>query len=107
MKVIYIASPYTIGNTAVNLSRSFDAAHALLDVGFSPIAPLLNHFLDIHKPRVELDWIDADLALVKKCDAVWRLTGESKGADGEVDLATELNIPVFISIYSIIRHFNQ
>lgn len=95
MKVIYIASPYTIGNIAKNVSVQIEAAHRILDMGHCPVAPLLSHYLEIHRCRPYQEWIDMDLALIPKMDVVLRLPGESPGADGEVDLAKKLGIPVY------------
>src|SRR5690348_9982396 len=94
MKIIYIASPYTIGDVAQNVYVQIEAAHRILDMGHCPVAPLLSHFLHLHRQRDYHDWINMDLALIPKCDAVLRLPGESKGADGEVALATEKGVAV-------------
>ena len=93
-KVIYIASPYTVGDMAENVAVQLEAAHKLMDMGHCPVAPLLSHYLSIHRRRPYQEWIDTDLALIPKMDIVLRLPGFSKGADGEVDLAKELKIPV-------------
>jgi hypothetical protein len=94
MKVIYIASPYTMGDTAENVSVQIKAAHRILDMGHCPIAPLLSHFLHIHRQRPYEDWIEMDFALLKKADLLLRLPGESAGADNEVEEAVRLGIPV-------------
>jgi hypothetical protein len=41
--------------------------------------------------------------LLEKCDAVLRLPGDSKGADNDVRLATELGIPVYYRLEDIPR----
>lgn len=97
MKVIYISSPYTIGNCAKNVRVQIEAAHRIMDMGHCPIAPLLNHYLEVHRYRPDEDWMVCDLELVRRCDAVLRLPGESKGADRETALADELDIPVLRS----------
>jgi hypothetical protein len=94
MKIIYIASPYTIGDVAANVHVQIEAAHKIMDAGHCPVAPLLNHYLHIHRQRPPQDWIDTDLAIVAKVDIVLRLGGESVGADNEVDFAHKHNIPV-------------
>ncbi len=94
MKVIYIASPYTLGDVAENVAIQIEAAHKILDMGHCPVAPLLSHYLHIHRQRPYQHWVEMDLALIPKMDIVLRLPGESKGADGEVALAQKLNIPV-------------
>jgi hypothetical protein len=94
MKLIYIASPYTVGDVAANVSVQMDAAHRIMDMGHCPVVPLLSHFLHIHRQRPYQDWIDIDLAIIPRVDILLRLTGDSVGADGEVALATRLGIPV-------------
>lgn len=94
MKVIYIASPYSVGDVAENVHRQIEAAHTILDMGHAPIAPNLSHFLHLHRQRPYRDWMEADRAIVAKVDIVLRLPGVSAGADEAVRLAAELGIPV-------------
>lgn len=98
MLKIYIASPYTIGDVAVNVKRQLDVADELMDMGFAPFAPLYSHFQHMAHPRPYTDWIKVDLEWVAACDCVLRLDGESKGADGEVEYAKRIGIPVFYSM---------
>ena len=93
-KIVYIASPYTIGDVAINVRRQMETAHHILDMGHVPIAPLLSHFLHIHRPRDTEDWMRMDFALVEVSDVVLRLPGVSKGADQEEDFARSKGIPV-------------
>ena len=95
MKFIYIASPYTVGDVAVNVRRSLDVANALAGAGYVVFAPLLTHFWHMIHPRPWEFWVAQDLAWIERCDAVVRLSGESKGADAEVDRARELGLPVY------------
>lgn len=39
--------------------------------------------------------------LIKKCDAILRMPGESKGADMDIAIAKEMEIPVFYSLEEI------
>ncbi len=94
MKIIYIASPYTKGDMAANVAVQMNAAHRIMDAGHCPVAPLLSHFLHLHRQRNYQDWIDIDLVLIPRMDIVLRLPGESLGAKGEVEKARENNIPV-------------
>jgi len=94
MKLVYIASPYTLGDTGENVQAQFQAAHTVMDLGHCPVAPLLDHFLHMHRPRPYQDWIDCCLAKVRRCDIVWRLPGESPGAEKEVAAAEQCGIPV-------------
>lgn len=98
MKTIYIASPYTKGDIAMNVRAQIDAVDALMDAGLAPMAPLYSHFQHMIHPRHYEDWMAVDLVWVAKCDALVRLPGESSGADREVALAQSLGIPVFFGL---------
>jgi len=76
---IYIASPYTIGDIAVNVKVQMDIADELMNLGFAPFVPLYSHFQHIAHPRPYEDWIRVDREWVRVCDCVLRLPGESKG----------------------------
>ncbi len=104
---VYIASPYTKGDVAVNVRTQLEMANKLMDLGFAPFAPLYSHFQHMAFPRPYEDLIKIDLEWVKVCDAVLRLPGESKGADGEVLYATDLNIPVFYTVEELIEWNKQ
>ena len=107
MRVIYIASPYTLGDHAENVAVQMNAAHKILDMGHCPITPLLSHFLHIHRQRPYEEWLKMDLSLVEKCDILLRLPGESKGADIEVEHAYKCAKPVvrnFDELAEILNH---
>lgn len=104
---IYIASPYTIGDVAVNVKTQMDTADALMSLGFAPFVPLYSHFQHMAHPRPYADWLGLDLEWLPTCDAVLRLPGESKGADTEVALARELGIPVYTSVEGLVKAYDQ
>jgi hypothetical protein len=104
--VVYIASPYTKGDPAINTWFQMKVFHELLDDGVVwPFIPLTSHFMHLQRPRHYQDWIDYDLALLDRFDACLRLdascpelkykVSESSGADGEVNRFRALNKPVF------------
>jgi hypothetical protein len=95
MKKVYIASPYTLGDVAVNVRVQLETADQLMTLGFAPYVPLLTHFQHLHRPRPYEDWCRHDDDWIPCCDYLLRLPGESKGADREVRLAESLGIPVF------------
>jgi hypothetical protein len=105
MKIVkvYIASPYSIGDQALNVRRSLKAADELLDNGLFPFCPLLSHFWHMMYPRQYESWMLYDLEWLKTCDAVLRLPGESKGASREEEMAKLNNIPVYYSVNEILR----
>lgn len=103
MKRVYIASPYTRGDVAVNVRAQMEAADTLMDMGYCPIVPLYSHFQHMFRPRPYEDWIKIDLAKLEMCDALLRLPGESPGADREVAHAIGLGIAVVYSFGELSR----
>lgn len=96
---IYIASPYTKGDNFVNVQKQIEFGNKLIDRGYIPVSPLLNsvHYHAQYE-REWKTWMEIDYNWILKCDAVFRLEGESKGADLEVAFAKKNNIPVFIDL---------
>ncbi len=105
--IVYIASPYTKGDQAINTHCQLRAFDELMNDGIVwPVIPLLSHFQHIFKPRHYQDWIDLDLALLERYDACLRIDAEypdldycvteSKGADGEVAALKAMGKPVFL-----------
>ena len=98
MILVYIASPYSIGNQAANVRRQIDAYRDLVQHGYVPYAPLLSHFVDLVYPMAYSRWMQIDREIILRCDALLRLPGESEGADKETAFAREHKIPVVESI---------
>lgn len=107
--VVYIASPYTKGDPAINTHFQCRVFDRLMSDGLVwPVVPLWSHFQHIVFPRHYQDWIDYDLALIERYDACLRLNAEhsqldysmekSSGADGEVARFKELGKPVFFDV---------
>jgi hypothetical protein len=105
MKTVYIASPYTKGDVAVNVRNSFLVADELVRLGFVPFPPLFSHFWHFLSPKPYETWITLDREWVLRCDCLLRMGGESGGADAEVDLAAENKIPVFYSIDDLVNFY--
>jgi hypothetical protein len=106
---VFVSGPYTLGNVEDNITRMIDASNELIDNGFNPL-PLnvAYHPIETKYPRKRyVDWIDITYEWVEKCDCLLRLTGESKGADGEVKIAEELKIPVFYSTIELIKYYKK
>ena len=110
---VYIASPYTKGDQAINVRFQMRMWELLLDLGVVPIAPLWSHFQHLHAPRPYQDWIDYDNEIIPRCDACLRLDAEdfkvgyrqseSTGADAEVKLFESLGKPVFCSLDELVH----
>lgn len=102
--LVYIAGPYSndpTGNTRIAIKWAEQLA--LLDV--VPVVPHLSMLWDFYTPHPVEWWYAYDLAILARCDALFRLRGESAGADREVAFAHERGIPVF-SVLDINGHFN-
>ncbi len=98
MMRIYIASPYSLGESVRNVRQSLIVADELLKMGHTPFVPLLSHFWHFFSPKPYETWMQMDLEWVTVCDAVLRLPGESMGADREVMQAKAMSIPVYYAL---------
>ena len=98
---IYIAGPYTKGDVAVNVRTAILAGNKVLDKGHVPYIPHLTHFWHFLYPRSWEDWLAIDQEFLRVCNAVWRLPGESTGADEEVKLGYKIKIPIYYSFEEI------
>ena len=112
--VVYIASPYTQGDVAMNTHFQCKVFDELLGEGkVIPVAPLWSHFQHTLFPRAYADWIDYDQSMLHLYDACLRLNAElpnigynqsaSKGADAEVLTFQKLGRPVFFSKANLYR----
>jgi hypothetical protein len=108
-RIVYIASPYSKGDPAINTHfqcKTFD--RLLSDGKVIPVAPLWTHFQHLLFPRPYKDWVEYDLSLLHLYDACLRLSvtiealeylqSESSGADGEVSAFKRMGRPIFYSI---------
>lgn len=105
-RLIYISGPISDGGRATgpqrlrNVDGAIDYAVDLIERGFGIICPQLTEFIERRSGR-RFDhsvWMEIDLPIVERCDAVLRLPGESKGSDIEVNHAREIGIPVLFSV---------
>jgi hypothetical protein len=95
-KMVYIAGPYRKPDPCANTQHAMYIATVLLDTGLCvPILPHLTHFWHTTHPREPDVWLTYDAHMLARCDALYRLPGESAGADIEEDIARHLNMPIF------------
>lgn len=101
LPVIYIAGKFR-GPTAWDVEQNIRAAEnqgfAVAEQGVAPLIPHANtRYFD--KTLTEQFWLDATMALLRKCDAVMTVWNweSSVGAVQEVKEAQRLGIPVFHS----------
>lgn len=107
--VVYVASPYTKGDPAINTHFQCRVFDRMMNDGLAwPYVPLWTHFQHVLFPRDYRDWVEYDLAMLPRFDACIRLNAsderlgyeitESSGADNEVAAFEQMGKPVFYSI---------
>lgn len=102
MKTVYVAGPYTQGNTIQNIRMAIEAGEALANAGFAPFIPHLTAFWDmLHEHPVSF-WYAQDNEWLRHCDVLLRLRGESQGADAEVQLAKQLGKAIYHNVFDLI-----
>jgi hypothetical protein len=95
---VYVAGPLNgSGTQDRNIRRACLVAEEIRRAGLVPFVPHLNVLWALVCPTEgEEEWMRWDLAWLEKCDALYRLSGVSPGADREVARAKQLGISVFL-----------
>lgn len=97
---VYVAGPLTTGNVMHNTRTALQLGSRLIDLGYTPFVPHVTVMWDIVMPMEYEDWMEYDAEMVSRCDVLFRMEGESSGADREVAQARELGTPI---VYSIVE----
>src|SRR4051794_18256077 len=92
--LVYIAGPYTHPDPVLNVRRAVEVAE-WLGPDIVSVVPHLTMLWHLVSPHPLEWWYARDLDLLAHCHALWRMDGESTGADAEVAFAHERGIPVF------------
>lgn len=111
MITAYISGPLTNGGKATaserhaNLCEAVAAFRECLALGISAYVPHLTLILESEHGVVlpHNQWIALDLPWVAKADILWRLPGDSSGADAEVAHARKHDVPVVYSLDELQR----
>lgn len=102
LPLVYIAGPITIPDPISNTHNAVVIADELYSDGICvPLVPHMNllwHFICPHETE---HWYEYDMHVMKRCEAVLRLPGESIGADAEVSQALDWAMPVFHSVEAL------
>lgn len=97
--LVYVAGPYIhpdpVENThiAIKMGERLDATGII--TAYVPHLSLLSHMVVPHDADF---WYDFDLAILNRCDALFRIPGQSTGADNEVIFAEENQLECFYEI---------
>ena len=110
--LVYIAGPYTNPDPVANTHRAIREAEAMMETGLvTPVVPHLSLLWHTVVPHEDVAyWYEYDLAILARCDALYRMEGASTGADAEVVFAHERGIEVFdawIALYDWAWHKAQ
>ena len=92
--LVYLAGPYTRPDPVENVHKACKAADEVLAMGMIPFIPHLTHTYHLVSPKPVEFWYDYDIHMLRRCDVVLRLPGDSTGADREVAEAEGIGIPV-------------
>ena len=98
--LVYVAGPLGAEPAwPVNVNAAIAVGNALLDAHprIRVHVPHLSVLLHRAAPRDYEEWMAMDFATIRESRAVYRIPGNSPGADREVALAGELRLPVFRS----------
>lgn len=103
IKYVFISGPYTNGGQLANTTNAINLANELRELGYVPIIPHLFHFWDAIHAHDWQYWMDICYEYLALADVLYRLPGESVGADLEVKRARELKKPIVQSIGELVR----
>jgi len=98
---IYIAGPYTKGDTAQNVHDAISAGDYVARLGHTPFIPHLTHFWHMIIPHTYDFWMAQDEKWLEVCEGFLRLDGESAGADKEENRARELGLTIYKYAFEI------
>lgn len=99
--LIYVSGPLTIGDSAEHVHNAIKVAEALIEKGHAVILPQLSQLWQMVSPKPWEYWLDMDLKIIPRCDALFRCYGISKGAAMEVQCAQEHEIPVYYELEQV------
>lgn len=100
---VYIAGPYSQGDPVTNTRAACEAGDRVWAVGFMPVVPHSNLIWHAMHPKPVAFWYDYDLHLLRRCEHLIRLPGDSPGADVECTKAIEWQIPCYLGVDHFIR----
>jgi hypothetical protein len=102
--LVYLAGPFRHPDPIANTHAAIQLADELLADGYViPLVPHLNLAWHLVTPHDDQTWLDYDLHLLARCDALYRFGGASEGADAEVAWAHEHQTRVFDDLTRLYR----
>lgn len=99
---VYVAGPFTYPEPIANTRTAIMAGNDLMKNGFIPFVPHLSLLWQFLTPLDYRTWLEYDFEIVRRSDAVYRLPGQSPGADEEEQIAKAAKIPIFYELAELI-----
>lgn len=91
--LVYIAGPIT-GDPWGCVRRAVRWSSICQNNGCDAYLPQLSVLQEMIEPQLYEYWINLGLNMLSRCDGLIRLSGDSPGADREVEYAKELGLPI-------------
>ena len=110
--VVFVSGPLTNGGTLEkprileNIREAIRVAEHLLSEGFYPLIPHTSWYWEEQHSHTQEEWLEYCVALMRRCDVVYRMDGVSSGADFEVNTCQDDDIPVFTTISQLLEWRN-
>jgi hypothetical protein len=80
----------------LNVRKAIEVGEEIAKRGHVPFIPHLTMLWHILYPHTDIEfWYNYDNEWLKSCDALFRIPGESTGAEDEVRLARRLGFPIY------------
>lgn len=104
MLKVYVAGAYSADNVMdvlKNISIGIKASADLLEQGFAPFCPWLDHQFALQNPNINKQlFYNFSLEWLKVSDVIYVLPNskKSEGTKKEIEVANNLGIPVVLSI---------
>lgn len=117
--LVYVAGPISRGDLRANVRQACEAGVRLMKAGVAVHVPHLTCYMGqvydglgavpevLPRGTVIEDWYGMSLVEVRRCDALLRLPGESRGSDLEEAEMRRFGRPVFHSVEDVIAWASQ
>lgn len=96
--LVFISCPYSKPSPSANVHRSareYDWVWQSFEDRVIPVSMVVSsNMQDMIIPREYDQWLDLCLAMLRRCDLLYVLPGESSGVEKEIALAKSLGIPI-------------
>lgn len=114
-RLVYLSGPvsnggqYDLAEQRQRMETAIETAQSIFERGYAVILPHLTVVWDLAlldqqgRTNSHDDWMENDRLILKRCDVLFRLPGDSAGADREVRWAGEEGIPVFRSVDALVE----